>query len=324
MRVAVPLYGKRVSPRFAFSDTMLVAEVDNGQTVRQEAVATEGLTDQQRLEQLLALGIEEFVCGAADPAFLTEAGTLDIRIIPDVAGDVDEVLSLVACGRLVPGHGTYADGSAASAAASLDCINCLDRVCLSGKACAGLVPELHGARSPGDHTQILDVAADIALETERRLCRVAEFVHFCHGVGYQHVGVAFCVELFRETQILTHLLRRFLRVSAVCCKVGGQRLDEDLDASGATQIACNPIGQAAELNRARTDINAVVGLCMGCDLLFTRHSIAPVTTLFVKDRCLANNPVGALYSNYYLAELAEQTQPETKTSRALSHEGVKS
>jgi uncharacterized metal-binding protein len=81
-------------------------------------------------------------------------------------------------------------------------------------------------------------------------------------------------------------------------------LEEEVP-SRPCHIACNPRGQAAELNRRGTEINAIVGLCIGCDVVFTQHSSAPVTTLFVKDRSLANNPVGALYSNYYLTELAE-------------------
>ena len=48
----------------------------------------------------------------------------------------------------------------------------------------------------------------------------------------------------------------------------------------------------------------VVGLCIGADCLFDRASEAPVTHLFVKDRSLANNPIGALYSEHYLRESA--------------------
>jgi len=47
----------------------------------------------------------------------------------------------------------------------------------------------------------------------------------------------------------------------------------------------------------------MVGLCMGVDSLFAKASAAPVTTLFVKDRSLANNPIGALYSEYYRKEV---------------------
>jgi uncharacterized metal-binding protein len=161
---------------------------------------------------------------------------------------------------------------------------------------------------------LLEVAADISCETERKMCRVAEFVHFCHGAGYSHVGVAFCVELYRETQILVHLLRRFLQVTPVCCKIGGRRISEEEIPSRPCHIACNPAGQAAVLNRRGTEINAIVGLCIGCDLVFAQRSRAPVTTLFVKDRSLANNPVGALYSDYYLAELADGPHPVTASS----------
>jgi uncharacterized metal-binding protein len=39
-----------------------------------------------------------------------------------------------------------------------------------------------------------------------------------------------------------------------------------------------------------------MGLCVGHDSLFTKHSEAPVTTLVVKDRVLGHNPVSALYT----------------------------
>jgi uncharacterized metal-binding protein len=50
-------------------------------------------------------------------------------------------------------------------------------------------------------------------------------------------------------------------------------------------------------------MNIIVGLCVGHDMLFQMHSRAPVTTLIVKDRVLAHNPAGALYSNYYRRRL---------------------
>jgi uncharacterized metal-binding protein len=44
-----------------------------------------------------------------------------------------------------------------------------------------------------------------------------------------------------------------------------------------------------------------VGLCVGHDSLFFRHSEAPVTVLVAKDRVLAHNPAAGLYlsSSYY-------------------------
>lgn len=322
MKAAIPLYGNRVSPRFGYSRAMLVVDIQDGRQTEERIVNTEPGSDSEWLDRLVALGVDVFVCGAADASFVEEGQRLGIRVVADVAGDVDQIVDGLMSGRLRAGYGTYGGGSGTPNDERMDCLLCRDRVCLSGEPCPGLVPDLHCRALDADQQSVLEVATDIACETERKLCRVAEFVHFCHGMGYRHVGLAFCVELYRETQILAHLFRRFLQVTPVCCKIGARRISEEEVPARPCHIACNPAGQAAELNRRGTEINAVVGLCIGCDLVFARHSRAPVTTLFVKDRSLANNPVGALYSNYYLAELADGPQAVTASSLFPTSQGV--
>jgi uncharacterized metal-binding protein len=63
-----------------------------------------------------------------------------------------------------------------------------------------------------------------------------------------------------------------------------------------TNIAKQKISKYMKiLNREDTELNFIVGLCLGHDILFTRYSKAPVSTLIVKDRMMGNNPAGALY-----------------------------
>jgi uncharacterized metal-binding protein len=96
-------------------------------------------------------------------------------------------------------------------------------------------------------------------------------------------------------------------VESVCCKVGsidkekiGLR-DEEKIRPGQYESLCNPVGQAMLLNKAGTELNIVVGLCVGHDSLFFKHSEAPVTVLVTKDRVTGHNPVAALYTSqsYY-------------------------
>jgi len=70
---------------------------------------------------------------------------------------------------------------------------------------------------------------------------------------------------------------------------------------GKHESLCNPVLQARVMNEKPTDLNVVIGLCVGHDSLFTKHSEAPVTTLIVKDRVLGHNPAAALYTtgSYY-------------------------
>ena len=54
-------------------------------------------------------------------------------------------------------------------------------------------------------------------------------------------------------------------------------------------------------------MNIIVGLCVGHDMLFNKHSTAPVTTLVVKDRVTGHNPVAVLYGqNFYYKRLQKQ------------------
>lgn len=68
---------------------------------------------------------------------------------------------------------------------------------------------------------------------------------------------------------------------------------------GRYEVICNPIAQAMLLNKEKTDLNIIFGLCVGHDTLFIMHSEAPVTCLAVKDRVLAHNPMGAIYTSYH-------------------------
>lgn len=61
---------------------------------------------------------------------------------------------------------------------------------------------------------------------------------------------------------------------------------------------CNPIGQAKLLNDRKTDLNIILGLCVGHDSLFIKYSDAPITVLAAKDRVLGHNPLAAIYTSH--------------------------
>ena len=157
---------------------------------------------------------------------------------------------------------------------------------------------------------MLEAALDLACEpAERNLCRLSELIYYGFEMKVQRLGVAFCWDLAEATRTLVGVLRRFFDVIPVGCKVGGAQHDDTtvdlrMPSAAATPVGvpCDPLAQAAVLNDLGCDLNVQVGLCVGADCIFAAASRAPVTTLFVKDRSLANNPIGALYSDYYLQE----------------------
>jgi uncharacterized metal-binding protein len=63
-------------------------------------------------------------------------------------------------------------------------------------------------------------------------------------------------------------------------------------------ITCNPAAQTLVLNHHGTDINLIVGLCVGHDVTFTHLSKAPISTLIAKDSASPHDPTACLFSHY--------------------------
>ncbi len=147
-----------------------------------------------------------------------------------------------------------------------------------------------------------------------RWTRVEDTIAFAKLMGYRKIGIATCIGLLDETRRLAEILEaQGLEPVSVCCKTGSiDKLELGLGEEhkvrpGRFEPACNPIAQARLLNLAGTDMNVIVGLCVGHDMLFTKYSDAPVTTLVVKDRVTGHNPVAVLYGqNFYYKRLRAQ------------------
>lgn len=137
--------------------------------------------------------------------------------------------------------------------------------------------------------------------------RVRELSAFAELIGAKRLGLAFCSGLADEAGRASAILRDHgLDVVSVVCSCGaldktdlGIPADYKMRKPEVFEAACNPLLQAELLNRSETDFNIIVGLCVGHDMLFTRHSKAPVTTLVVKDRFTGHNPVISLYTRYH-------------------------
>ena len=134
--------------------------------------------------------------------------------------------------------------------------------------------------------------------------RVQETIEFIKKYGAKKVGIATCVGLLNEAGIFANLLRKHgIDFYAVGCKIGaiekkeiGIPKKDTLTKGERYESMCNPIMQAKVLNEQKTDLNIMIGLCVGHDALFTKYSEAPVTVLLVKDRVTGHNPAVALYT----------------------------
>lgn len=193
------------------------------------------------------------------------------------------------------------------------CAECEEKSCYQGKDCPGLAGEVLACYQDPETLKLTRAAARLEGRHYMELTRVQELIHFGREMGYRRLGLAFCIGFSEEARLLNGLLAKRFEVESVCCKVCGvakEQLGLDKIDAGRVEAMCNPVGQALVLNNAKTDLNIILGLCLGHDVIFTKHSAAPVTTLAVKDRVLAHNPVGALYSNYWRKRIARELEAD--------------
>ncbi len=159
------------------------------------------------------------------------------------------------------------------------------------------------------------LARNAALVESEGYCqktRLEEIIDFANKCEFKNLGVAFCIGFSREAKTLCSILQHHgFEVNSIICKNGSitkefLKIEENQKVSPDTyEPMCNPIGQAIFLNRSNTELNIILGLCVGHDSLFIKYSKAPVVVFAIKDRVLGHNPIAALYlsRSYYKKKL---------------------
>lgn len=153
------------------------------------------------------------------------------------------------------------------------------------------------------------VASTIEAKGYIKWPRLKDTIEYAIGMDYNKLGLAFCIGLLAEAEQIAKILIDYgFKVVSVCCKTGSVPktkvgVPEEYTMFSKTgypigMITCNPAAQALLFNKAKTDLNLIIGLCVGHDITFTHLSNAPVTTLIAKDRSSPHNPAACLLNHY--------------------------
>lgn len=137
------------------------------------------------------------------------------------------------------------------------------------------------------------VLKDAEDSLDPRLDRVQEIVAFAKQANLKTIGIANCISFNKEADALEEIfVNEGFKVCKVNCKYGNVPFNDLLP--GYSGTSCNPAGQALYLEEKGTELNIMMGLCIGHDIIFNSKSKAPVTPLIVKDRKLKHNTINLL------------------------------
>lgn len=197
-----------------------------------------------------------------------------------------------------------------------NCADCKSHACYTkGINCTGIAAEEAAATYTEEEKAIMRAAAYVEATFYSNITRLEETAEFAKKMGYKKLGMAFCIGLKAEA----HYIAKFYRQQgfdffSVCCKIcsiakkelGLKQVKPDI----AHEAMCNPKMQARFLAEQGTELFISCGLCVGHDTIFNANCPGPVTALAVKDRLLAHNPLGAIYSRYWKKKLGIMEKEE--------------
>ena len=103
MKIALPIFENRISPRFDFSPEVWIIQVEKGEVLKEEKFSTINLNPLQRLDQIASNGVNKVICGGIDDFSRNQLGSKGIAVVQDVMGEADIVFDLFMRGRLRPG-----------------------------------------------------------------------------------------------------------------------------------------------------------------------------------------------------------------------------
>jgi predicted Fe-Mo cluster-binding NifX family protein len=100
MKIAIPSFGNRVSPRFDCAEGVLLVSVDQGQPSNREELAFSGLAPHERINRLAEHGVDTVVCGGIDCWSVQSLQSAGITVYGWVAGEIEEALAALLAGNL--------------------------------------------------------------------------------------------------------------------------------------------------------------------------------------------------------------------------------
>lgn len=103
MKIAIALFGTRVSPRFDCAPVLRVVETDNGEILNIREISLEECNVMDRIKKLEELGIDALICGGIDVFSSGRLNFSRMKVYSWITGGADDALSCLLKGQLESG-----------------------------------------------------------------------------------------------------------------------------------------------------------------------------------------------------------------------------
>jgi len=105
MKVAIPLYGNRVSPRFGYTRDFLIVEIDDNKEISRKILTMEINHPARIADSIAREGVSLILGGGMNPCFQEQFRLRNIAVIWGLIGEADDVLATYLNGQVFSGMG---------------------------------------------------------------------------------------------------------------------------------------------------------------------------------------------------------------------------
>jgi len=100
MKIAIPTFATRVSPRFDCAQFVLVVTINEGRAPERQELAASDWALHERINRLLELGVDTVICGGIDRWSAASLQSAGVTVYGWVTGEVEDALSALLQGDL--------------------------------------------------------------------------------------------------------------------------------------------------------------------------------------------------------------------------------
>ena len=262
IRCAIPLLGPRVAPRFMFSSSLLVAEIQNKEAISTKTKTTENLDEYRRLELLLDLEVDVIVCGGISQSMSELISDCNINVICNVAGEAEEVMNAFAQGKLHPWFGynqKKSDNpnsnnkpgpvSVTDESSDIPC-SCRARRRMWENPSQDL-----NEHKPNKNDNDLFLAS-LSLTP---VCKVGEMKDIFKERGYKRIGMTYCSDLSDLAESMIDDLAPVVEVLGAVCPA--ECMSHGVAEHERGCEACSPQKQAEIFHQKECEAIVILGMC---------------------------------------------------------------
>jgi len=103
MKVAIPLFGTRISPHFTYAETALLVDIESSEVLQSREIALGPADELQRIQYFKSLEVDTLICGGISSVAECVLAEQAVNVISWVTGEARDALEQFLAKRLVPG-----------------------------------------------------------------------------------------------------------------------------------------------------------------------------------------------------------------------------